>query len=359
MSIMHTLKTILTFIKKNTAITSFDITLFLRQLATLLVAGIPIIECCEMLEKSQTKQSLRLLIYGIKRDLLSGKQLSASFTVCGTYFNPLICELIKIGESTGRLDKMLLTIANYQEKNLLFKKKIRQACFYPAIIAICALAVTLGLFIFVIPRFADLFQEMNDKLPLLTRALFYFSSKINQSLSFVGIIFLIFLILLKHHYPQLKPRLIIFYTSLPFIKTCQLKLRLMHFARNLAITFAAGIPLNDGLKLAINASDNKTFKKTLLQLRNQIISGENLHSAMEQLSLFPSLMTQMVKVGEETGMLDAMLEKIADFFESETDLFITKLTQLLEPLIMVVQGVLIGGIVIGMYLPIFRLGNTL
>lgn len=338
-------------------ISDFDITVFLRQFATLLTAGIPIIQCCEMLEKSEVKQSLRLLIYGIKRDLLSGKQLSVSFSALQTYFNALTCELIKIGEATGRLDKMLTTIAHYQEKNLAFKKRLRQACFYPAVIGMTALCVTLSLFIFVIPRFAELFQEMADKLPALTRALFYLATKLNQAFFIVCIGFVASFILLKNYYPVLIKTLVRFFLYLPFIKTCIHKLRLMRFARNLAITFAAGIPIVDALKLAVNTCDDKDFARELNLLRNKIISGETLTQAMTQLS-FPLLMVQMVKVGEESGMLDAMLEKIADFFEADTDLFITQFSQFLEPLIMVVQGVLIGGIVIGMYLPIFKLGNT-
>lgn len=349
------------YFSQNQRVNAFDITVFLRQFATLISAGIPIIQSCDILEKSQEKRALRLLIYSIKRDILSGHNLYSSLKSHPTYFDLLTCHLVQIGEHTGQLEMMLITIANYQEKNLAFKKKVKQALFYPCIITLTALMVTFSMFIFVIPRFAELFHDMQDTLPLLTVCLFYLSDKLQQyvflwlACTFFSIV--IFIYAMRTTNAQRYLQQII--AQLPLIKPCLHKITLARFARNLAITFAAGIPITDALKLAANTNNNIEFTRIIAELRSKISSGLQLHHAMLASNFFPVLMIQMVKIGEESGMFELMLDKIADFFESDIEQLIGRLNHLLEPLIMLVLGVLIGGLVIGMYLPIFKLGSAL
>jgi type IV pilus assembly protein PilC len=349
--------------KQKYPITSLDITLFLRQFATLQSAGVPIIQSCEMLEKSQEKIALRLLIYSIKREILTGKNLFHSLRQHARYFDELTCQLILIGEHTGKLETMLTTIANHHEKKLAFRKKLKQALFYPCIISFTAFIVTSCLFIFVIPRFAELFHDTQATLPILTVWIFYLSSKLHQYAGFLllAFFFLAFILFCSRQWEwaHVKHNLQQVATKCPLIHSCLHKIILARFARNLAITFAAGIPITEALKLTANACGNLTFAGVVTQLRSKISAGLQLNRAMEAFPDFPILMIQMVKVGEESGMLEQMLDKMADFLESEIDQFISHLSQLLEPLIMIVLGVLIGGLVIGMYLPIFNLGSTI
>ena len=360
-TIIKTVKHYLIHYKHNRRITSFDITLFLRQFATLICANIPVTQCCDILEKSQEKTALRLLIYSIRRDILAGKTLFDSFRQQNRYFDQLTCQLVQIGEHTGKVDVMLLTLANYQEKNLAFKKQIQQALFYPCIIMITAVIVTFSMFLFVIPRFAELFSDMQATLPLFTQWIFYLSSKLQQYVWLMIAVTCLFIFALLHSRfsTRMKIWLFTFSARLPVIHTCLLKIALARFSRNLALTFASGIPITDALRLTANACGHRELAATITLLRSKISTGLQLHHAMEMSALFPILMIQMVKIGEESGMLEHMLDKIADFFESDIDQLVNRIGQLVEPLIMLVLGVLIGGLVIGMYLPIFKLGNTI
>lgn len=348
-------------LKHRCHITTFDISVFLRQFASLIAAGIPIIQSCELLEKSQEKNALRLLIYSIKRDILSGKNLYFSFKQHPRYFDELTCQLVQIGEHTGKLDMMLNTIASYQEKNQAFANRVKQALFYPCIISITAVIATFCMFIFIIPRFAELFQEMQNTLPALTVWIFFLAGKMQQySLLIIGISLLLALIIFyAKHSTSLKFKLMRIINKFPLINRYHHKVILARFARNLAITFTAGIPITEALKLTADACNNTEFINIIARLRTKIISGLQLHHAMASSPFFPSLMIQMVKIGEESGMLEQMLDNVAGFFEADIDQLIERLNQLLEPLIMMVLGVLIGGLVIGMYLPIFKLGSVL
>ncbi len=325
-------------------------------------AGVPIIQSCDLLEKSQVKSSIRLLIYSIKREMLTGKELYYSLRSHHYYFDELTCQLVKMGESTGKLDKMLCIIADQQEKNFAFKKRVYQTLFYPCVICVTAFIVTCSMFIFVVPRFADLFQDTQVSLPLLTRCIFYFSAQLQQHL-FLLLLPVIACILAFFHpglSSHLKQSMRQFFIRFPPLRQCLHKIFIARFARNLAMTFAAGMPINEALKLAAQATGSAEFSTVWVKsLRRHINSGLPLHHAMQTLSYFPDLMIQMTKIGEESGMLVNMLNKVADFLEADINQLINHLNQLLEPLIMLGLGVLIGGLVIGMYLPIFKLGNAL
>jgi type IV pilus assembly protein PilC len=340
---------------------SRDIAIFLRQLATLISAGISIVQSFEILEKSQEKISVQKLICDIKREILTGKGLFHCLQQQKPLFDELTCQLIQIGENTGKLDSMLRMIATHQEKNIAAKLRIQQALFYPCIIIFIAITVSFSMFIFIIPQFAELFQETQVKLPLLTLWIFSISNFLNQNMIYlllVGVISFIIIMCsrIKSHFFHLIKYIVIQCSPL---KRCFQKIILARFARTLAITFSAGIPIDHALKLAASPSHHIEFTDTVAKLRSKICTGVQLHQAMFCSPYFPSLMIQMIKIGEESGMLEQMLDKTADFFEADSDQLIARLNQLLEPLIMLILGAVIGGIVIGMYLPIFKLGSAL
>lgn len=346
---------------RDKTINAFDIIIFLRQLATLIIAGIPIIQCCDILEKSQTKYKLRILIFSLKQDLLSGKDLSSCLRQQSNYFDDLTCSLIKMGEHTGKLAEMLSLITKAKEQQWSFKKRLKQALFYPCLLAAIAMIILLCMFIFIIPQFAELFNNKTESLPWLTRCIFYLSKLCQQYIALLPICLCLLLFYLipnslaaKHQQKLLKTLI-----ALPLIKSIQQKILLARFARSLSMMFSAGLPINAILKLLMTTSSQTEFIQLIAILRSRVHAGLQLHQAMQTLSYFPPLMMQMIKIGEESGMLEQMLDKVADFFEADIDQFIAYFNQLLEPLIMLVLGVLIGGIVIAMYLPIFKLGSVI
>lgn len=343
-------------LKKNRRITSFDIIIFLRQLATLIAAGIPIIKSFEILENGQVKTTLRLLIFTIKREILSGKDLFSSICQHSRYFDNMTCQLIKIGENTGKLDIILGQIAEAKEKNSILKKRAQQALIYPLFIIITAILVTFSMLYFVIPQFIELFETSKIQLPMLTRLIFYCSSVLHH---YIFIIFLPLIMIPLIMNNKMKRNLKHLILKLPIIHSIVLKITFAKFARNLAMTFSAGMTIPDSLVLLVHVNQPQEFIHATLKLRHHITSGLQLHQAMSALPLFPDLMIQMVRIGEESGSLEHLLNKIACFFEADIENIINQLNLLLEPLIMLVLGVLIGGLVIGMYLPIFKLGNTL
>ncbi len=351
------MKKILMLLKRNRKLTRIDINHFLRQLATLMMAGVPILKSCDLLEKSQHKIAARSLIQTIKRELLSGKTLYESLP--HQTFDALASQLIRIGEHTGKLDELLMTLADYQERQWAFRRKINQILFYPCIILIFSFVVTFSMLIFIIPRFADLFQHTKAKLPLITKMIFACSTLLNQHLTIISLSALIIIVFLCSSLgARLRKKSMLMIMQLPFIRPYLKKIILARFARNLSITFSAGLALNEALKLSAHAPYQAEFTHNIAKLHNKISAGISLHHAMASLPYFPILMIQMIKIGEESGMLESMLDKIADFIEAEIDQLLHRFSQLLEPLIMLILGALIGGLVIGLYLPLFKLGSA-
>jgi type IV pilus assembly protein PilC len=346
-------------IKNINKINNIDINTFIRQFTVLIAAGVPLAKSLNLLEESQDKIDLRLLIYSIKKEVLSGKQLHESLNYYPKYFDKLLCQLILIGERTGKLDYTLNTITAYQEKSTALHLRIKQALFYPCIIMITACLVCTCLFLFVIPKFADLFQDFNQSLPIFTKFIFYISYLFQDYIKYILLFIVINFIIFIYNKTKIKSGLFFIFSSLPVIKPLLKKIRLVRFASTLAITFAAGIPITEALLLSSELSHDEELSHILANVRHQINNGLQLYQAMKVFSYFPLLMIQMIKIGEETGTLEHMLYKIASFMESEVDQTLHNLSKLLEPLIMVVLGVLIGGLIIGIYLPIFKLGAVL
>jgi type IV pilus assembly protein PilC len=334
-----------------------DIAIFFRKLATLINSGIMMSQSCEILERSEENIQLKHMIHTLRHDMGSGQSFIESLKKFPEYFDEMTCQLLHIGMQSGTFAEMLIRVAVYKEKSLNLKKKIIQAFFYPTIILSIAILITIILLTFVVPKFAELFQHMSASLPLLTLGIIHLSS----FLSHYGFLFLwpilaIFLLWdsLKKS-PHCRKMLEQVFIKLAIFQ----KMKLTHFARNLSTTLAAGIPIIEALQLTARTTGSVIYENAITHLRLNLMKGHSLYQMMYQIPYFPPLLVQMVKIGEESGSLEHILEKVVELYESDIEHFISKLSQMLEPLIMVVLGVLIGGLVIAMYLPIFKLGTAL
>lgn len=340
-------------------LTAFDIALIFRQLATLITAGLPLLEALEAIEKNQSKQLGRQLMYTIKVNVIAGHHLSHSLKRFPFYFDAITCQLILLAEKTGKLDNLLEKIANHLEAKIAFKQKISRALFYPSLILGAAILLVSSLFIFIIPRFAALFQTKFTNLPLLTRGIFFLATNIQQHLGILlfGFIMLGFLIYYAYQ-THLKHHLNTLLMSIPYCYRFYQRVFIVHFAQHLAIMLEAGIPLLDALQLLSTLTKHPKTHALTKQLRHKIMSGNNFYQAMSGLYYFPTMMLQLIKIGEMTGSLETMLIKSANFIEADIDNALKRLHEALEPLIILILGALIGMVVIAMYLPIFQLGTT-
>jgi type IV pilus assembly protein PilC len=330
-----------------------DILDFSRQLATLINAQIPLFVALNIIEQSCEHTGLRTLIGKLKKDIEAGLCLSAALKKHKKYFDNLFCNLIYAGEQSGTLDVMLNNIAHYQEKTADLKRKINKALLYPSVILATAIIVTGVLLIFVVPQFAKLFHGFGAELPLYTRLVIKTSSIIIHN--FLFIILGIISIIISFKYMNTDKILL----KAPIIGSILKKAVIARFSRTLAITFKAGLPLSDALQIIADTVNNKLYQQAILIIREQVAGGQTISAAITNNSLFPIRARQMITIGEESGALDSMLNKIAEYYENEVNYLVDNLNNLLEPAIMVILGILIGGLIIGMYLPIFRLGTII
>lgn len=344
----------------NQKISPSDIAVFSRQMATLINAGVPIVQSCTIISSSQNKHVLRQLINQIKHDIETGKTLAESLQQHPDLFNDLFCSLIDAGEQSGCLDIMLTQLATYKEKIETMKKKIKKAVTYPLFVLVFSLLITAALLVFVVPQFQTLFAGFDAELPSMTRKLIEISEFFQAywaTLLILAFGSLYLLIYAKNHSPKLASSMERSLLKLPVIGKIINHAAIARFSRTLAITFTAGLPLVDALKSVAGATGNRVFMQASYTIRNDITSGKPLHLAIENTHLFPNRVIQMIAIGEESGKLEHMLSKLADFYEQEVDLAIEVLSSLLEPIIMVILGILVGGLVIAMYLPLFKLGS--
>lgn len=336
-----------------------DIPLFFHQLAILITAGVPILQCFDILIQSHLNSSFQHMIRSIRADIESGNELTKALRQFPRFFDELTCQCIQTGELTGTIALSLHQIATFQEKNRQFKNKIKQAMFYPIFISMVAIGMSLIMLLFIVPRFAEFFQSMNHPLPVFTLAILHLSHCVRMLSMWAWIPILIFVIILKIYFQQFMQYLNQILIQLPIIGPPLQKQFLVHFCRSLSTMHTAGIPIADALKIIANTMKHPQHADVFLKLHLEITQGRPLHQAMQKNSLFPSLFIQLVKVGEETGRLETLLQKIIELYEHDIDHFVSKLSHLLEPLIMVILGALIGGLVIALYLPIFNLGTML
>lgn len=347
--------------RKNKKITGADITVFSRQLATMIESGIPLVQSFDIVAKGQTNNRLKTLIETIKSDIETGLTLAESLAKHPVYFNELFCNLVDAGEKSGSLDIMLDKVATYKEKIETIKKKIKKALTYPMAVLVVALVVTAGLLIFVVPQFESLFQGFGADLPAMTKGVVEMS-KFMQSYWYIvfgilgGAIYAF--VYAKGHFPEFAQGLDRAMLKFPVIGPILEKAAIARFTRTLSITFAAGLPLVDALKSVAGATGNIIYSKATDIIREEVSTGQQMNIAMENTHLFPNMVVQMVAIGEESGALEKMLGKVADFFEEDVDNAVDALSSLLEPIIMSILGILVGGLVIAMYLPIFKLGTA-
>jgi len=340
-------------------ITPKDITVFSRQLATMMSSGVPLVQAFEIVGRGHENASMQDMILGIKADVEAGNSLVDGLRKRPLQFNDLYCNLVQAGEHAGILEAILHKLATYMEKTEALKSKIKSALFYPAAVIVVAAIVVTILMIFVIPQFADLFAGFGADLPALTQFL------IDASDFFVAYWWAIFgvVIIAIVGFIEVKKRSIVvgqyldrMSLKLPVIGEILEKGAIARFARTLETMFAAGTPLVEAMTSVAGATGNIVFYNASLKIRDSIATGTSLQASMRDTGLFPNMVVQMVAIGEESGAIDAMLGKVADWYEQEVDDAVEALTSLLEPMIMAFLGVVIGGIVVGMYLPIFKMG---
>jgi len=349
------------FSSRAKPIKSEDISFASRQMATMISAGIPIAQTLKGIGTGHENASLEKLMLDLAKDVESGSSLSSSLSKYPVHFSRLFTSLTQAGEESGKLDTMLDRVATYNEKLEAIKSKIKSAMLYPIIVLVVAAIVTILLLLFVIPQFEALFKGVGADLPALTRTVVTMSEWMQEYWwVFFGIVIVagISFVEIYKRSEKFKFALDRVVIRLPVLGEIMRKSALARFARTLAIIFSAGVPLVDGMATVGSATGNRVYEKGTLDIKNEVSTGKALAISMEETKLFPNMMLQMVASGEESGELEVMLEKVADFFEREVDDAVESLASIIEPVMIVMLGTIIGTMVLAMYMPIFQLGNA-
>jgi type IV pilus assembly protein PilC len=342
-------------------ITTTDIAIFSRQLATMLGAGIPLVQAFEIVGAGHDNAAMQKLIMAIKGDVEGGSSLAEAIAKHPLYFDDLFVNLVEAGEQAGALETLLDKIATYKEKTEAIKKKIKKALTYPAAVLVVALVVTTILLIFVIPAFEDLFQGFGADLPTFTRMVIDLSKFVRSQGIYIATMIgsaIAAFIYFKKRSRAMRHFLDRMMLKAPIIGPILEKAAVARYARTLSTMFSAGVPLVEALESVAGATGNIVYELAVLQIRDEVATGQRLQVAMENTDRFPNMVIQMIAVGEESGSLDDMSAKVADFYEEDVDNAVDNLSSLLEPLIMSILGVLVGGLVVAMYLPIFKMGSV-
>lgn len=346
---------------KGGKVTPGDIAVFSRQLATMLASGIPMVQAFEIVGTGSEKPAMQKLILDIKADVEAGTSLHEALAKHPLYFDDLFVNLVEAGEQAGALESLLDKVATYKEKSEALKKKVKKALFYPAAVLVVAFIVTIILLIFVIPEFQQLFQGFGANLPAFTQFVIDLSQVVQHDgiyLALVagGAIYTFFYF--KKRSRKMREVLDRIALKVPIIGPIINKAAIARYARTLSTMFAAGVPLVEALESVAGACGNIVYEDAVMKMKDEVATGQRLQRAMEARGIFPNMVVQMIAVGEESGSLDTMSAKVATFFEAEVDNAVDAMSSLMEPLIMVVLGVLVGGLVIAMYLPIFKMGSV-
>ena len=342
-------------------ITGKDIALFTRQLATMMKAGVPLLQSFDIVGKGHANPSMSKLIMDLRSDIETGTSLNNAFRKYPLYFDPLFCNLVGAGEQAGILEDLLTRLAVYKEKTIAIKAKIKSALMYPVSILAIAFIVTAVIMIWVVPAFKSVFASFGANLPTPTLVVMaiseFFVAWWWAIFGGIGATIYFFFQAWRRS-PKVQRSMDIILLKAPIFGDVIKKAAIARWTRTLATMFAAGVPLVEALDSVGGASGNAVYLEATRKIQNEVSTGTSLTAAMQNANVFPNMVTQMVAIGEESGALDAMLGKVADFFEEEVDEAVAALSSLMEPLIMVILGVLIGGLVIAMYLPIFKLGSV-
>ncbi|KXJ51386.1 type II secretion system F family protein [Neptuniibacter pectenicola] len=349
------------FSAKSKPIKPVDIAFFTRQVATMLKSGVPLLQGLDITAGGVEKDKLKDIIYGIKNDVNGGLDFSTALTKYPEHFDDLYCSLVSAGEQSGALEQMLDRIATYKEKLESLKAKIKKALTYPTAVIIVGIVVSAILLVKVVPQFESVFDSFGADLPAFTLFVIHLSEVAQEwwwivliAIGFSGYAFNKAQTKSKKFRDTVDKAML----KIPVIGQILHNASIARFSRTLATTFAAGVPLVNALDSAAGASGNALYRDAILQIRNGVSTGQSLKDAVTMTGIFPNMTVQMIAIGEEAGSLEMMLEKVADFYEELVDNAVDNLSSLLEPLIMAVLGVLVGGLVIAMYLPIFQLGNV-
>ncbi|MEM8815884.1 MAG: type II secretion system F family protein [Pseudomonadota bacterium] len=342
-------------------ITAGDIAIFSRQLATMLGAGIPLVQAFEIVGTGHENAAMQKLILSIKGDVEGGSSLAEALAKHPIYFDDLFVNLVESGEQAGALETLLDKVATYKEKTEAIKKKIKKALTYPAAVLVVAFIVVTILLIFVIPAFEDLFQGFGADLPAFTRLVIDLSIFVREKGFFLAVAIggsIGTFIYFKKRSRAMRHFLDRMILKTPVIGPIIEKAAIARYSRTLSTMFAAGVPLVEALDSVAGATGNIVYEEGVKTMRDEVATGQRLQQSMENTDLFPNMVIQMIAVGEESGSLDDMSAKVADFYEEDVDNAVDNLSSLLEPLIMAILGVLVGGLVVAMYLPIFKLGQV-
>ncbi len=339
-------------------ITPRDIAVFSRQIATMMKSGVPIVQSLEIIGNGQKNVRMKNLVDSVRVDIEGGSSIYESMSKHPVQFDELYRNLVKAGESAGVLETVLDTIATYKENIEALKSKIKKALFYPAMVIAVAIIVSAIMLVYVVPQFEDVFKSFGADLPAFTQIIvnlsrFLVSTWHIMLIGAIGVV-VAFIFFYKRSlaFQHLLDKVIL---KVPVIGAIMHNSAIARFARTLATTFKAGVPLVEGLESVAGATGNTVYEKAVMRIRDDVSVGYQINMAMKQVNLFPHMVVQMTAIGEEAGALDTMLFKVAEFYEQEVNNAVDALASLLEPMIMVIIGVLVGSMVIGMYLPIFKL----
>ena len=342
-------------------INTLDITIFTRQLATMMKAGVPLVQSFEIVAEGLENPSMREIVLGIKGEVEGGNTFAGALKKYPQYFDTLFCSLVESGEQSGALETMLDRVAIYKEKSELLKQKIKKAMKYPITVIVVAVVVTIILMVKVVPVFQDLFSSFGADLPAFTKMVVVMSEWMQK----YWFLLIIVIAIVISSFLEAKKRSKKFRNFLdkaalkaPIFGDLVYKAIIARYSRTLATTFAAGVPLIEALESTAGATNNVVYEEAVMKIREDVSTGQQLQFAMRLTNKFPSMAIQMVAIGEESGALDAMLDKVATHYENEVDNAVDGLTSMMEPLIMAVLGILVGGLVVAMYLPIFQMGSV-
>ncbi len=345
----------------NQPILTADISIFARQLATMMSAGVPLVQSFEIVGKGHENPSMRDLIGKIKGSVEAGGTLADALREHPDYFDDLFCNLVEAGEQAGILESLLDKIATYKEKSESMKKKIKKALSYPIAVIAISFIITAILMIFVVPVFSDMFKDFGADLPMATQVVVAISNGFVTNWHIIfGSIFIALTAFKEARkrstkFKHMTERLSL---KLPLFGEILNKSAIARFSRTLATMFAAGTPLVESMDSVAGATGNIVYYEAIMKVKEEISTGTQLASSLEDTKVFPNMVIQMISIGEESGAIDTMLNKVADFYEEEVDNAVDSLSSLMEPMIMAFLGVVIGGLVVAMYLPIFKMGSV-
>jgi len=342
-------------------ITRFDVAMLTRQLATMMKAGVPLVQSFDIVANGLENRGLQELVMSVRNDIASGTSFAGSLRKHPRQFDDLYCNLVDSGEKSGALEKMLDRIATYMEKTEILKRKVKKAMTYPIAVVVVAIVVTAILLVKVVPQFESLFNGFGAELPVFTQMVVRLSEWM-QTWWFIVLMGIVGAVVLfkesKRRSPKFSDIVDKYVLKVPIMGEILDKSAVAKFGRVLSTTFAAGVPLIDALESVAGATGNAVYRDAVMRIRNDVSGGTQLQASMRTQDVFPVMAVQLTAIGEESGNLDEMLEKVAEHYEAVVDDMVDNLTALMEPMIMSVLGVLVGGLIIAMYLPIFQMGQV-